>query len=460
MKKILTLMLALACALFVGVSCTKDSADGKKPKEAITFEYLGILSHEQGNYKLNYTVNVEMTDFSKLVLGKPSSDWLKVSLPLTDDNYVNVSVLENKADPGTPAREDSFTVTLDNHPSVTVVVKQGSYGVDFEFHFIENTKSCNYAQCYCEPKDNDLKYVAVSSSQLADKGVTGSTPAAQLKNYVERLAKDGVLEKSNEGYWFQGSSEDFPMDAFRVTPEDEVYVYAVGFEATPTGQSAYDPDLDVEYQVYKVDLVTPVNKEVVPFLPYPTFEVAQADMTKKVSCEKATFDVDCKVLNPMANGVVDCKTDANWLSASWNNDKLTLTCEANISAIGRSATMSVRYGVKKESATGKELFDVYAEVEFTVRQDNDPNAEAPKYEIVLTETKFHKLVIDVTTDDPNVQYVVDCTLESNLSDGKTLATLAQKRVADAVQWGDKSESYRLTCIACRHGSISIFYCQL
>ena len=194
MKKILTLTLALACALFVGVSCTKDSADSKKPKDAITFEYLGILSHEAAAYNLNYTVNVERTDFSQIVLGKPSADWLKVSLPLTDDDYVKVNVAANNADPGTPAREASFTATFDNHPSVTVVVKQGSYGVDFEFHFIDETKTCNYAQCYCVPKDNDLKYIAVSSSQLADLGVSGTTPAAQLKNYVEKLAKDGALE--------------------------------------------------------------------------------------------------------------------------------------------------------------------------------------------------------------------------------------------------------------------------
>lgn len=402
----------------------------------LTFAPLGVLGCESGSCQLNYTINVETTIFSNIVLSKPTADWLTVAFPDEEGNYLVLSWTANTAVAGSPAREASFTATLDEHDPVKVTVKQSAEEVVFNIEFVQETLTCNFAECYCVPANDDVKYVIATSSQFVDLKIVGNTPKEQLVNYVKYLGENGELDKTGTGAWFQGSSQNYPVIASRVDAESEIEVYAVGFEATPFGTT------------YNVTLTTAVHAKTVPFLPYPTFSVDQADLKKTLSHEAGSVDVDCVVKDAMANGVVKLDTDATWLTPKWNNNKLTLAYDANDSAIDRSTNLVVKYGenvvILPGTANEHTVFNAYAEVTFSIKQEKNPEADAPTYTITLKDNQFHKFVVDVDTSDNNVHYVVDVTIATNVTSDRGLAALAQKRVEEAVKWGDRAPSYRLT----------------
>lgn len=452
MKKILSLMLAFACALFVGVSCTPDNpGDGNGGGDvdtegvvALTFDEFDTFAPSKGTYTLPYTVNVKWNISSQIVLGKPSAEWLKVKLSDDGDDYLVVTLESNPSNPGSAPRSASFTATLDNYDPVTVTVKQNSHKSVFEIEWL--SKSCNEVTCYCVPEDDNLKYMVVSSSQLADLGVTGDTVADQLKDYAEKMGKEGALDKPNEGYWFQGSSQKFPTLAVRGDATQGGYIYAVGFEAEPNGETETDED-GVTYNLYTASLLTAVHTWEVEFAPYPTFEIPAENQTHKVSSEAGTKDIDCIVTNPMTDGVYEVSAAAGWVTPSWEDGKLKLSYEENTSAIGRSTTVTVKYGQNKVYNAGTEnertVLNIYTETTFNISQERNPNAAAPTYEITWKQTQFHKFVVDVTTSDENVEYVVDATLATNITEKRTLAQMAQNRVEDARKYGGKVESYKL-----------------
>ena len=403
---------------------------------ALTFASLGVLGCESGSCQWSYTVNVETTIFSNIDFSTPTADWLTVALPDEEGDYVILTWKANPDTAGSPAREASFTATLDDHDPVKVTVKQSAEEVVFNIEFVQETLTCNFAECYCIPANNDVKYVIATSSQFVDLKIVGNTPKEQLVNYVKYLGENGELDKADTGAWFQGSSRNYPVIASRVDSTTDIEVYAVGFEATPFGET------------YNVTLTTAVHAKTVPFLPYPTFAVGQSDMKQTLSCTSGSVDIDCVIENPMANGDVKLTTDASWLTPSWNNNKLTLTYDANDSAIDRSTNLVVKYGeyvvILPGTASEHKVFNSYAEVTFTIRQEKNPNADAPTYTITLKDNQFHKFVVDVDTSDNNVHYVVDVTIATNVTSDRGLAALAQKRVEEAYKWGDRAPSYRLT----------------
>ena len=457
MKRIFALMLAFACALFVGVSCTPDAPGDNgggdvdtEGVEALTFDKVGTLAPSKGSYEFPYTVNVKRNLTQQVILGKPTAKWLSVALSEDGGDYLVVTVESNPDNPGSNPRSASFTATFGKYDPVTVTVTQDSHESVFEIQWLD--VSCNSAQCYCIPEDNNLKYIVVSSSQLADLGVSGDTIADQLKAYVEKLGKEGSLEQANQGYWFQGSSIDFPAYAGRVDSASTGEVYAVGFEAAPNGltetegDDTPETDDDKVYDLYTAHLTTAVHTWSVPFTPFPEF--AATTTAHEVDYQEGSIEVDCKVDYPMTNGEVTFLTDANWLEASWAGDKLTLRYAKNSSAIARSTKLTVKYGLYKVflAGTDKEyrVFDTYAETTYHIAQKKDPEAQAPTYTINLKDSQFHKFVVDVTTNDEYVHYVVDHTSAVNVTETNSLSAIAQRKVEEAHKWGHKSDLYKLT----------------
>ena len=454
MKRFFSLMLAFACALFVGVSCTPDTPDtpggGGEDVDlsgivALTFNETEVanLAPSKGKYNLHYTVDVNTTIYSQIVLGKPSAKWLTVELSPDGDDYLVVKVESNPNNPGSAPRKATFTAQLDKYDPITVTVTQDSHESVFDIEWLN--VSCNSAECYCVPKDNDLKYIVVSSSQLADLKVEGNTVVEQLTAYVEKLGKEGSLEQAGQGYWFQGSSIDFPAFAGRVDSASTGEVYAVGFDAAPNGETETDEEGNI-LNLYTAQLTTAVHTWAVPFTPFPEF--AATTTAHEVDYQEGVIEVDCKVDFPMINGEVSFLTDANWLTPSWSNDKLTLSYVKNSSAIARSTKLTIKYGLYKVflEGTDKEyrVFDTYAETTFHITQKKDPEAEAPTYTLTLKDNQFHKFVVDIATNDEYVHYVVDHTISTNVTETNSLSAIAQRKVEEAHKWGHKSDLYKLT----------------
>ena len=279
MKKIFTLMLAFACALFVGVSCTPDTGDdnGGGVVYTSTITVTGApeanLTPAAGELSLGYAItNPTLTD---ALVVTTEATWVHVGA--IGEATVALTYDANTDAPGAPAREAVIKFAYNGAEDVLVTLKQDTEAAQFEVAFSE--VSCNYAAYTCTPADNEMLYLLASSQDLAQYGVAGETPAELMQNYINMLASYGMLSGEADGWFvFKGATTEMPKGATRWSAEDEVKVYAVGINATVTGEvDEYGaPIINVAY-------TTTVHVWNVPFLPYPSLTIAEADKTHSVS---------------------------------------------------------------------------------------------------------------------------------------------------------------------------------
>ena len=391
MKKIFTLMLAFACALFVGVSCTPDNGDdvngGVEYTSTITVTGApeANLTPAAGELSLGYTIeNPTLTDALEVTT---DATWVHVGE--IGEATVAVTYDANTDAPGAPAREAVIKFAYKGAQDVLVTLKQDTEAAQFELAFSD--VSCNYATYVCTPADSETLYLLASSQDLAQYGVAGETPAELMKNYAEMLAMYGMLTGEADQYFvFQGANTEMPKEVSRWSAEDEVKVYAVGINATVTGEvDEYgSPVINVAY-------TTAVHAWDVPFLPYPTLTIAEGELTHNVTATAGEVVVNCVLENPMEGVEVEATTDAAWVTPSYADGKLTLAYEANTAAVSRRAKISVAYGYYTEP------------IEITLNQEKNPDAQAITLEVKVTGTAFNGIWVDVTPSDKTVTYAMN-----------------------------------------------------
>ena len=407
MKKIFTLMLAFACALFVGVSCTPDS--GQENNGGVTYTSTitvsgapeANLTPAAGELSLGYAItNPTLTDALAVTT---EATWVHVG-EITEAT-VALTYDANTDAPGAPAREAVITFSYNGAADVIVTLKQDTEAPQFAVAFSE--VSCNYATYVCTPTDSETLYLLASSQDLGQYGVQGETPAELMKNYAEMLASYGMLNGEADQYFvFQGANTEMPKEVSRWSAEDEVKVYAVGISVTATGETD-------EYgtPIVNAALTTAVHAWDVPFLPYPSLTIAEAELTHSVTAAAGEVVVNCVLENPMEGVEVEATTDAAWVTPSYADGKLTLAYEANTAAVSRRAKVSVAYGYYTEP------------IEITLNQEKDPAAQAITLEVKVTGTAFNGIWVNVTPSDKDVTYAMNYqAVEKDWETGAELAT--------------------------------------
>ena len=407
MKKIFSLMLAFACAMFVGVSCTPDTPqdDPQGPtytsKITVTGAPEANLAPAAGELTLGYAIeNATLTDALEVTT---DATWVHVGE--IGEATVAVTYDANTDAPGAPAREAVIKFAYKGAQDVLVTLKQDTEAAQFELAFSE--VSCNYATYVCTPADSETLYLLASSQDLAQYGVAGETPAELMKNYADMLAMYGMLTGEADQYFvFQGANTEMPKEVSRWSAEDEVKVYAVGINATVTGEvDEYGaPIVNVAY-------TTAVHAWDVPFLPYPSLTIAEGELTHNVTAAAGEVVVNCVLENPMEGVEVEATTDAAWVTPSYADGKLTLAYEANTAAVSRRAKISVAYGYYTEP------------IEITLNQEKDPAAQAITLEVKVTGTAFNGIWVNVTPSDKDVTYAMNYqSVEKDWETGAELAT--------------------------------------
>ena len=299
MKKLFTLMLAMLCALFVGVSCTPDNGDGNG---------------------------------------------------------------------GVPTPDPEFKIT-----------------------FIQETLSPSFAACTVEPKDETMLYVLPSNQDLEQYAQmmpeNDGTNEGKIKAYIEMLAQFGMvypeMEEVDGQFVCKGPQVEYPREYYRMDGTQEVEIYAAGFSMV------YDEATSMPV----VTLLTAVEVTKVPFKAYPVVTIAEEAKNQTVGSAAGTTTIDCTLENAIADTEWGFDISADWLSASWADNKLTLNYEANTAPVARKATVSVAYGD-------------YTWFQIDVAQEKDAAAEDITFDIQVVESRFNGFVVNVTPSKKDVRYIL------------------------------------------------------
>ncbi|MBP3551112.1 MAG: choice-of-anchor J domain-containing protein [Alistipes sp.] len=399
MKKIFTLMLTLAVALFAGVSCTTDQGtqSGKTVKVTVSGAPEANLPATAGEFTLNYAItNATLTGVLEVTT---DAAWVHVgeigadAVPFTYD--------ANTDAPGTAPREAVISFAYTDADVVTVTVRQDSAEPSFAVTFDEATTTHQVSYYTCDAVDDTMSYVLATDSDIKGMNITGETPTELLTNYVKQLATYGMLtdEYLPYGYWFKGDITE-PREAMRYTA-DPVTLYAVGFSATPTGEVD-----EWDAPIYNVTLTTAVHAWEVPFKGYPSIVVENLEHT--VTCEAGTLELSATLENPLANTEeatysTKVETEATWVVPTWADGKLTLAYEANTTALPRSAEIELNYG----QDMGYYFMGAAETVRLQLTQEADANATKVTFDIQVVETHFDRIVVNVTPLDLEADYVLN-----------------------------------------------------
>ena len=186
MKKIFTLMLMLAFALFAGVSCTNDQT-GDEPTPDPTAPVVTVtgvpelnLAPEAGSFTLNYAIeNATLTGVLNI---STEAAWLTKG----EDTgaAVTFNYAANSDAPGSAAREAVIVFAYEGAESVPVTVKQDSQAASFTLSVNEATLTCGSVDYAISAVDAEMLYLVASSQDLGQYGVMGETPVELMNNYV------------------------------------------------------------------------------------------------------------------------------------------------------------------------------------------------------------------------------------------------------------------------------------
>ena len=400
MKKLFTLMLAMVCALFVGVSCTPNGDEPAPEVKAVNFEALDVLPCGAGTVNLNYTLTEEVIG-SQLVLGEPSAAWLKVQLP-DEGNYVVLTYEKNLNAPNSEPRVATFEATYGDKAPVTVTVKQASTTeVAFTVAFDEEKTTHEISYYTCDAADDNMSYVIATDNDIKGMNVTGDTYAEMMKNYISTLASYGMLteEYLPYGYWFKGDVTE-PRETMRYSATPATLL-AVGFVATMTDQVD-----EWGSPIFNVEFTTAVHEWNVPFKGYP--EIVIENLEHTVNCAAGTLELACSIANPLANTeeatyATKVETEATWVVPTWADGKLTLAYEANTTALPRSAEIELNYG----QAMTYYFMGAAETKRLTLTQEADSNATKVTFDIEVVESHFNCIVVNVTPSDLEATYVLN-----------------------------------------------------
>ena len=455
MKKIFTLMLTFACAMFVGVSCTNEGTDvggGTTPPAEPTYPVTltvgalnDALSAVGGSTQLAFSLSEEVIG-AQVVLGEPSALWLTVEAS-ENGNLLDLSYATNPS--VSNVREASFTVSYksstdeDLAEPVTVTVKQ-SHGTPV-FSVLWKDQNPAAANAYIHSDDPDVTWLAftetVNNEQVADEYFT-----SMIESWSDPYMGAGGIYKAIIQYTARGQTYTIGTGCDHATPVycldssyagyNKQYLCVVGLANIPESLKNLDPSsLMYDEAAYEAFLTTEDTTTMVTAV--HAFEVETATAPSlRVSSEVAvpylegSQALDVVVENPYGEGstVSVAEPECDWLTATYEGGKLTLNYAENPYAVAREVEVELTYTYYVTVTTNTWEGPVTMPVEYTatalvkVSQAKNATVKPIKLSVKVKESHFNGFVVDVTASDTTVPYV----LEATWPDGDLTSTFNSK----------------------------------
>lgn len=434
MKKIFTLMLALACAMFVGVSCTPDNGGDSQYAVKITVDQPATFPAEGGEAELNYSLSKEYAGEMVALNTEATASWLAVALADDGSYKVLLSCLPNNA-AGTTPRETSFTLSYKDAKDVTVTVKQNPVAPSFEVAWSNATPIGATATISVIDTDKqDMLWGAFTFGASMLEQNDGPMPLnATTKTPEEYAAEQLALAADPMGYgglymyFYQmaqygqaacseiGNSMNCSLMSMWGGMEKKMYLAVVGINKNFNEQTYEDNSTQS----------TPIHIFEVEALPQP--EVSVSATENLVEATAGTLSLDVTIKNPYGeDGVVTAGgwNLPEWLTVAYEDGKVNVTYAENPYAKARTAEFDVTYTYKVMVSMYGETYPQEVPVNATVKveQKANPNVTPVTFTITVKETHFNKIVVDVVPSDANAYYV--------------LGTDSKSTVNNYAQWGD------------------------
>lgn len=422
MKKIFTLMLAFACAMFVGVSCTPDTGEGGgEDQYAVTINVATpeVFAAEGGEAELTYTLSKEIAGEAVVLDTEATASWLSVGQPEDGSYKVLLSCTANQMANG-QQRTTTFTLSYKDAKDVVVTVAQEPATEQFEVIFSNQTPFS--ADASVHPKDLSMTWGAtlVHGGELSD----GQSPAEYLlANMATMVEEIGGYYKlflfmSAGGQYTSATGCSKSLFACQQTwDKSKMYLCIVGLKDVDSSLAEMlknDP-----YAVYSEEfslatdnskLATAVQVVEVETLPEPSFTL---DAEKTVAYTAGEFTLDAPLANVWGEGTVDVQTDVTWVTPTWENGKLTVAYTESPYAIDRKAIVQLQYVVKVQVALPWDPSQTYEEEKYfgttqlVLTQEKNPNVTPVTLTIEVLESHFDHILVNVTPSDLEAEYVLN-----------------------------------------------------
>lgn len=357
MKKLFSCFMALACALFVGVSCTpsEEPQDPKAPVIAVTNAPEANFAPEAGEFTLNYTIENPVQGKSLEV--STEAAWLTVGEIAAD--AVPFTYEANSDTPGSEPREAVITFAYEGAESVVVTVKQDAQAPHFSVTFTDCTTTS--AKATITPVEGVGTYYWKKASSSELEGF--ESHAAWLQNKISTA-------------WFVTLSEGELANQSITEYYGEAYIIIAG---AVEGDSGYE-------------FTTPVYTFKVPLVPKPVLTISELAHT--VSHESGVITLDYTVEHGVEGVNPTVSTKAGWVHTTIEAGKITIAYDANEYAKARTASLSFSY----EGADAPQVV--------TIEQAANPNAETITFTLEVTESHFDHVIVNVTPSNTNVKYAL------------------------------------------------------
>ena len=358
MKNLFSCFMAIACALFVGVSCTpsEEPQDPKAPVIAVTNAPEANLAPEAGEFTLNYTIENPVqgkalevsTEVAWLTVGEIAAD----AVPFTYE--------ANSDTPGSEPREAVITFAYEGAESVVVTVKQDAHAPHFSVTFTDCTTTS--AKATITPVEGVGTYYWKKASSSELEGF--ESYAAWLQNKISTA-------------WFVTLSEGELANQSISEYYGEAYIIVAGAVEAENG--------DYEF-------TTPVYTFKVPLVPKPVLTISELAHT--VSHESGVITLDYTVEHSVEGVLPTVSTTAGWVHTTIEAGKITIAYDANEYAKARTASLSFSY----EGADAPQVV--------SIEQAAKPNAETITFTLEVTESHFDHVIVNVTPSNTNVKYAL------------------------------------------------------
>lgn len=385
MKNLFSCFMALACALFVGVSCTpsEEPQDPKAPVIAVTNAPEANLAPEAGEFTLNYTIENPVQ--GKALEVSTEAAWLTVGEIAAD--AVPFTYEANSDAPGSEPREAVITFAYEGAESVVVTVKQDAQAPHFSVTFTDCTTTS--AKATITPVEGVGTYYWKKASSSELEGF--ESHAAWLQNKIDTS-------------WFVTLSEGELANQSISEYYGEAYIIIAG---AVEGDSGYE-------------FTTPVYTFKVPLVPKPVLTISELAHT--VSHESGVITLDYSVEHGVEGVLPTVSTKAGWVNITIEESKITVAYDANEYAKARTASLSFSY----EGADAPQVV--------TVEQAANPNAETITFTLEVTESHFDHVIVNVTPSNTSVKYALKGISKSDF-EGYTYnssdATLQERDLASS-----------------------------
>ena len=357
MKNLFSCFMALACALFVGVSCTpsEEPQDPKAPVIAVTNAPEANFAPEAGEFTLNYTIENPVQ--GKALEVSTEAAWLTVGEIAAD--AVPFTYEANSDAPGSEPREAVITFAYEGAESVVVTVKQDAQAPHFSVTFTDCTTTS--AKATITPVEGVGTYYWKKASSSELEGV--ESHAAWLQNKIDTA-------------WFVTLSEGELANQSITEYYGEAYIIIAG---AVEGDSGYE-------------FTTPVYTFKVPLVPKPVLTISELAHT--VSHESGVITLDYSVEHGVEGVLPTVSTNAGWVNITIETGKITIAYDANEYAKARTASLSFSY----EGADAPQVV--------TIEQAANPNAETITFTLEVTESHFDHVIVNVTPSNTSVKYAL------------------------------------------------------